>query len=124
MSETAEPVVKKQNKTSLVRQVLSEIGALCENPPENWKKQVDEALALRQFTMHPVSIYQIRQKEIQKLTGVKKVRKQRKVKNTEAPSVKSDVSVADLQLLCKFASQYGGFDKIEKAISTIKSFSV
>lgn len=55
---------QKINKSAFVRNVLNEIGAISNTPPEGWKNKVLEALKNQNLEMHQTTIYQIRQKAL------------------------------------------------------------
>lgn len=57
-------VKNKVNKSELVRNILQEIGAISENPPENWKDTVIEKLGKNK--VNDVLIYQIRRRILEK----------------------------------------------------------
>lgn len=126
MSEVvkADKNAKRMTKTEIVRNIMMEIGALTKNPPEGWKKKVDEALAKANVKIHPVSIYQIRSKF---LNGKKKPAKTTAivaVKPQKTEAVKQNVlKVSDLLVVNEFAKKYGGLSKLKEAIQAIELFS-
>lgn len=57
-------VKNKVNKSELVRNILQEIGAISENPPEKWKNTVVEKLGKNK--VNDVLIYQVRRQLLAK----------------------------------------------------------
>ena len=118
---------KRFNKSAFVRKVLGDIGALTENPPEGWRKNVEEALNKQGMEMHQVSIYQVRHKAMNK--SKKPVKISRKSALAENSIVKNAVKngskngelmVSDLVAIQEFSKTYGGINGLQKAINTIK----
>lgn len=98
----------RTNKSEIVRQILHEIGAVTENPPEGWRTTVEERLAKQKLKMNAVTIYQLRRKEIDKATG--------------RPAKKA-TKFSDLEKLVevkKFADTLGGLDQLEQAVNFLK----
>ena len=121
----------KVNKTAIVRNLLKEIGAISENPPQGWRQQVEAALAKQNLEMHQVSIYQIRNSEMKKATGAVATPKQGRPKASTKPDLKLlgaavsghvELSVADLKMVQELAKNLGGLDALSEAITAIKSF--
>lgn len=54
MSESVAPT-----KSSIARQILSEIGALAQNPPEGWRAKAEDELPIRinQKKLNPINNY-------------------------------------------------------------------
>jgi hypothetical protein len=120
---------EKISRSQFVRSVLQEIGAISANPPEDWRKQVEEALRKNKMEMHNVTIYQIRKKLLQESGFKGKQRKRRKNAETVALAKprrtrKEDVSLDDIFALQKFAEKFGGFKRLQHAISVLEQFQV
>jgi len=111
MANTAAPRI---NKSEVVRQILHEIGAVTETPPDGWRNTVEERLSKQKgkdgksMKMNAVTIYQLRRKEIDKATG---------------RTPKKASSFNDLQKLIevkKFAESLGGIEQLEQALNFLK----
>lgn len=111
MANTATPRI---NKSEVVRQILNEIGACTETPPEGWRSTVEERLSKykgkdgKAMKMNAVTIYQLRRTEIDKLAG----------KRNTTDSKFNDL--AKLIEVKKFAETVGGIDQLEQAIAFLK----
>lgn len=131
-----------KNKSEFVRTVLKDIGALSANPPEDWKKQVEDALAKEKITMHQVMIYQVRRNAMEAAgllpkrdtkAAAKKVAPKgkpgrkpgTKVAPKKSPKASGpSLSLDDLVKANKIADEFGGAEKLAsalKALSTINS---
>lgn len=117
----------KINKSEIVRKVLNDIGALSDTPPEGWRKTVEDRLAKKTgedgkpLTMNSITIYQIRRKEMDKKAGTKskgkgKIKAARKARKAKA----SSVTLEQLIEAKKFASEFGGLDRLESAVASLK----
>lgn len=98
----------RTNKSEIVREILHEIGAVTDNPPEGWRATVEERLAKQKLKMNAVTIYQLRRKEIDKTAG--------------RPAKKA-TKFSDLEKLVevkKFADTIGGLDQLEQAVNFLK----
>lgn len=124
------------NKSAIVRDILSEIGAVATNPPEGWRKTVEERLAKQSLKMNQISIYQLRQK-MMKDANIKSSGRGRKkgskntvsaaAPKTKAPKAKASTkeqtfNIADLQSVRDFSQQFGGVDKLAEVVNVLKSF--
>jgi hypothetical protein len=115
-------VSPKVNKSQFVKNILSQIGALSKNPPENWRSQVEEALEKNNLKVHRVTIYQIRSKAMQ---GMKRKNPIVVAKtNVRRASIIAPASlkVADLYAIKDFAKQFGGVDRLKEAIKALEAF--
>lgn len=130
-----------KNKSEFVRTVLKDIGALSANPPADWKKQVEAALAKEKITMHQVMIYQVRRNAMEAAGLVPKSEKSAakkaapkgkpgrkpgtKVAPKKSPKASGvSLSLDDLVKANKIADEFGGAEKLAsalKALSTINS---
>ena len=119
---------EKISRSQFVRNVLQEIGAISTTPPDDWRKQVEEALRKNKMEMHNVTIYQIRKKLMEK-DGLKSKRRKRR-KSAEATvtakprSRKDNLTVEELFALQKFAEKFGGFKRLNHAIAILDQFQV
>lgn len=122
----------KVNKSLFVRNVLNEIGAISLDPPEGWRKRVEEALERQNLNMHFTSIYKIRNDALAAAgTPNPNIRGKRKGKlKAKAVSVQSQshpivkeqkFSVQDLVAIKDFSKKFGGLDKFSEVINIIKS---
>lgn len=103
-------VETKVNKSKIARQILSDIGALSENPPEGWRAKVEEELGKQGIKMHKVSLYQIRSKALKGKAAKKAARKQsvnQAVKKAN-PNDNSSVSFDDIQVVRGLLEKHGG----------------
>ena len=117
------------NKTAIVRNILRDIGALNANPPEGWRQQVEEALKKQNLSMHQVTIYQIRSKELKAKGEAKAAKAKGRPKSVAAPTATAvpaqangKLTVSDLKTVQELAKNLGGLDALSEAISAIKSF--
>ena len=142
MATTEQPRV---NKTAFVKNVLKEIGALGQTPPEGWRQQVEEALKKANLQMHTVTIYQIRSKAIKeagkpangrrgrpKATGATEATKgvRGRPKGTTKAKAKSQpitmgtkstfLTIEDVISVQKFSENFGGLNGLAKVIGTIQ----
>lgn len=130
----------KQTKTAFVRGVLKEIGAITANPPEGWRQKVEEALAKHDLNMHPVTIYQIRQKALKDKNGDKakgkakgKTGPAKATAPVPAPSNNgaalkgagpvANLTLADLQAIQEFAGKYGGVVGLQAACNALQTLN-
>lgn len=103
------------NKSEVVRQILNQIGACSESPPEGWRSTVEERLAQHKgkdgnpMKMNAVTIYQLRRKEIDKNAGKRKAR-----------ATANFNDLAKLIEVKKFAQTVGGIEQLEQAIAFLK----
>lgn len=103
------------NKSEVVRQILNEIGACTEIPPDGWRSIVEEKLSKHKgkdgkaMKMNAVTIYQLRRTEIDKLAGKRKTRGAAKFND-----------LAKLVEVKKFAESLGGIEQLEQAIVFLK----
>lgn len=119
------------NKSEIVRKVLSDIGALSENPPEGWRKTVEDRLAKKSdedgkpLKMNSISIYQIRRKEMDKKTGTKTKAKGKTKTKAKAKVRKAGDAINFDQLIeiKKVANTMGGLDQLEKAVLALKQLA-
>jgi hypothetical protein len=131
----AEQATKRAS--DVVREALKEIGALVDNPPEGWRKQVEEVLEKHKLKMHQVSIYQLRQKEMAKQAGGKPVKKRGR-KPGKAKAVAKTVritpangtiitinnvklSVDDLKAVKELAERLGGLDSLSTIVHGVQT---
>lgn len=103
------------NKSAVVRQILNEIGAVTETPPEGWKAIVEERLKAHKgkdgkpMKMNAVTIYQLRRTEIDKKAGKRKAKTTSKFNDLEK-----------LVEVKNFAKTIGGIEQLEQAIAFLK----
>lgn len=123
MNKIDSEIKPKVNKTAFVRNVLKEIGALTENPPDGWKQKVQDALANENLSMHKVTIYQIRKNEIDRIEhGTRKPSITTQRLQTSKSKIGTDLTFSDLQSVQEFSKKFvGGLDGLSSAISAIKS---
>ena len=120
-------VAPKINKSEFVRGVLNEIGAFADPAPEGWKAKVNAALAKQNLTMHEVMIYNIRREGLKK-AGLKKPSEKVKAQKVKTPkkeksfTLDSSLTLNDLLSAHKFATEFGGVEKLSKALTAISSF--
>lgn len=107
---TTEVQEKKVNKSQFVRNYLKEIGALTDNPPEGWRKQVEDALAKENIKMASVTIYQIRSKALQS-----------KKASAKSKNLNNNLTVDSLASVRDFAKTVGGLDNLSHAIDFLRS---
>lgn len=137
-TQTNEP---RQTKTAFVRGVLQEIGAITPTPPEGWRLKVEEALKRHGLDMHPVTIYQIRQKALKDAGGTggkrpkgKKIGGRPKAVAAPVPANNgvpagalvgagpvATLTLADLQAIQTFAQQYGGVANLQAACNALQT---
>lgn len=114
MANTATPRI---NKSEVVRQILNEIGAVNETPPEGWRATVEERLSKHKgkdgkpMKMNAVTIYQLRRTEIDKKAGKRKTRATNSAKFND---------LEKLVEVKKFAETVGGIEQLEQAIAFLK----
>ncbi len=126
---------QKVNKSAFVRNVLKDIGALTNDPPEGWRQKVEAALEKEKLDMHQVTIYQIRQKAMRangvdapKLNG--KPAKPKVVRAKVVPIVEEkkssidNLAVKDLIAVQEFSKKFGGLDGLAEVVGFIKSLKV
>lgn len=129
MATLAATTEGRKNKSEFVRQVLQEIGALTENPPEGWRRQVEEALAKQKLKMHQVTIYQIRQKAMQKMAQNGDGKKEEGEVAEETPRKqrgrrrggRRNLTISDIRDILKFARRYGGLSGLSQAVADVQS---
>jgi len=125
MNEINSEIKPRVNKTAFVRNVLKEIGAINDNPPEDWKQKVQEALANENLSMNPVTIYQIRRSEIDRIEHGMPLRSKSIPKSKPKSRTSTDLTFADLKSVQEFAKNFvGGLDGLSNAISAIQSLKV
>ena len=119
--------VQGQSKTSFVREVLNELGAVVENPPIGWKKKVEEALAAENLKMNQVTIYQTRLKMIKAKSGVAKPAKPangdaKKPLGRPANADKA-LTMDELVKIRDFAKSIGGIARLTEGLKFIQAFA-
>lgn len=120
-----------QSKTSFVREVLREIGAVSENPPADWKQTVQKALDAHGLKMHQVTLYQTRKKMVEASSGKKPAKKGRPVGSgakaaapaQKAPKAPAGPSLEDLIKIKEFANQTGGLARLAEGIKFLQAIS-
>lgn len=116
MSEIAEQKQKRINRSQITRTILKEIGALTKNPPEGWRKTVEDRLGEQNLSLKVNSIYQVRQKAIAKA----KAKRAKKVEGSSGRPSSIDPMNA-LTKVVSLANEIGSINKLEKLIQTIKT---
>lgn len=131
------------NKTAFVKNVLNEIGALGSNPPEGWRKQVEEALKKQNLEMHTVTIYQIRRNALLEAAGIKgkpksnKANKESKTRGRPKAAMKEKVqksskvksrsdhtlTLEDVIALQKFSEKFGGINALANFIGRVQGIT-
>ena len=114
-----------QTKTSFVREVLREIGAVTENPPADWKQKVAEALAAHGLKIHQVTLYQTRKAMLE---GNKKPAKKgrpvgSKAAPKAAPKASAGPSLEELIKIKEFANQVGGYARLAEGIKFLQAIA-
>ena len=121
MSEIAEQKQKRINKSEIARSILKDIGALTKNPPEGWRKTVEDRLHEQNLSMKVTSIYQVRQKAMAKA----KAKRAKKIEDGSSPKRGRPSSSIDpmtaLTKVVSLANEIGGINKLEKLIQTMKT---
>lgn len=131
-----------KNKSEFVRQVLKDIGALSNNPPEDWKQQVEAALAKEKLSMHQVMIYQVRRNALEAAGLVPKREKTKAAAKKAAPKGKpgrkpgtkvapkkspkastASLSLDDLVKADKIAAEFGGAEKLSQALNALSKIN-
>ena len=116
--------VQGQTKTSFVREVLREIGAVTDEPPVGWKKKVEEALAAHNLNMNQVTIYQTRLKLLRGGSAKKdSTKKGRPVGSTNAPKAVKTLQVEELIQIREFAKTIGGINRLSEGVKFIQAFN-
>jgi hypothetical protein len=124
-------VEKKINKSEFVRNILKDIGALSQNPPEGWRNKVQEALLKNNLKMNPVTIYGLRTKamrsngsEDKSLRSISKEKYSvvRKTTNNKAHNNFNDITLKQLRSVQEFADNFGGIDNLSRIIDALKAF--
>lgn len=109
----------KVNKSAFVRNVLREIGALSQNPPEGWRQQVEDALKKQNIAMNTVTIYQLRSKAMKGDKAGKPTNGRRgRVKTTLN---KGEITLTHLNAVRDFAEKFGGLESLIKVIDALKA---
>ncbi len=100
------------NVTQCVREILHELGFVKLQPPKGWKKLVEEKLTDKNIDIGKVNIYQIRNRELEKLSS--------------GHANVSDISNCTpvLKELRAFAQRVGGINKLEQLLEVLKSFQI
>lgn len=104
----------KKTKTAIVRQILQEIGAVYDSPP-NWMETVKDAIAKREGSekdkqINKITVYQIR-KKLREEAGM----------GQNSVSAKN-LTVETLQAISIFAKKIGGMEVLAEGIKTLQSF--
>lgn len=116
------------NKSAFVREVLKEIGALSDNPPEDWRKQVYAKLEQHNLPITKtfgVMLSQIRRKELDKLGDRSENSKNRITnivqKKKEKVQKEETFSISDLQTAKGMAEKFGGTEKLINVLKAVRS---
>jgi hypothetical protein len=120
--------VNANTKSQMVRQILAEIGAVSESPPKGWRASVEEKLAKMKkngvpIKVHPMTIYQIRHREMEKKFPSSKKKKLRSSTKKSASSRRFNKEMQKLDdyfKVLKFARSYGGIEKMQEALDFLK----
>ncbi len=109
-------------KAEVVREILNKIGAIGDNPPDNWKARTEAELAKRKVKVHQTQIYEIRRKETAKLAEangeeavVAPVRRKRRGGRQKAVQLDFQSAVK----IVEFAKPFGGLTKLRGHIDKI-----
>jgi hypothetical protein len=112
---------KTKTKADVVREILNKIGAVSNDPPEDWKAKTEAELNKRKLKVHQTQIYEIRRKETAKLADANgeattvTVRRKRRGGRRKAVELNFDSAVK----IAKFAAPYGGLAKLRSHIDKI-----
>jgi hypothetical protein len=129
----------KVNKSEFIRNILRDIGALSDNPPEGWRTKVEEALKENKIELSNNYIYNIRTKAMQDAGTYKKnlwdskrksskrkfLNRKKALKNNGSVVLSksyADVTLKQLQSVRSFAEKLGGIDNLAKIIDALKNF--
>jgi len=112
--------VVQKTKAEVVRQILTQIGATKQNPPEGWFKKTTELLAKANIKVHQTHVYAIRNKMLRKNRIVNK--KPTEPETRPAPTKSAQICLSDLLAVKNFSKQFGGLEKLRDCIRALEQF--
>lgn len=98
------------NVTRVARDIIHEIGAVSDNPPERWKKIVESRLEELGVDVKKVNLYAIRSKEL--------------AKGSQEPVPLDEDYRKTLLEVSALARRLGGIDKLMERVKLIESLKV
>lgn len=113
-------VHKKSSKSANIREILKNIGALSDPPPDGWRQTVEDTLKKEHGqAVHQVRIYQIRREMVaEQQNGGKK--KRGRVSNVST-STGNKYTLEDLTEFQQMAHRFGGLDAVSELVKIMQN---
>lgn len=115
---------KTRSKADIVREILNNLGAVSDEPPEGWKVAAEKELKKRKLKVHQTQIYEIRRKELAKQQAASgeapaTPTRRRRRRKPQVEKLNFDAAVK----IAKFAAPYGGLAKLRGHIDKIMALT-